>query len=378
MQIRMIDNLAEFRAARDGWDELLLGSGSDHVFLTHEWLLAWWEVFGGSHELFILEVKDGEKLLAIAPLMIKKGPVNKLQFIAHEISDYMDFIVAGRARECFEMIFKKIGEQAPRWDWAEFIYLPETSPHIALWKEQILKTKGAVKRFFHDDVCVEIDLASRGINWLDFEKNLPAKRRNDLKRCLKLLNQQGEIEFHKFKDFSRIKDLFQVFVESHKKRWRSKGRDSQFFSGQTLAHYLNLAEKMSGRGWIEVSSLTHKGEPIALAFCYVYAGRYYYYTPAFNPEYARFSPGNLLLKYLIEAAYQDGLEYFDLLRGNEPYKYVWSKAEVRLLRAQIYNATSRGLAQYVSDRAQRKIRPLLRKLPMLVKARDLIKRWRAK
>jgi hypothetical protein len=39
------------------------------VFITPEWLQAWWQVFGSGRELFIHVIRDGESIIGIAPLM---------------------------------------------------------------------------------------------------------------------------------------------------------------------------------------------------------------------------------------------------------------------------------------------------------------------
>ena len=50
-------------------------------------------------------------------------------------------------------------------------------------------------------------------------------------------------------------------------------------------------------------------------------GRYYYWMPAHDPSTAIYSPGRLLLEFLLEQSYQRNDEQFDFLLGDESYKW---------------------------------------------------------
>jgi len=78
----------EFKGLAAAWSSLLQESASDTLFLTHEWLNAWWEVFGSERELYILLVRDSEELIGIAPLIRREVrhygllPFRRLEFLA--------------------------------------------------------------------------------------------------------------------------------------------------------------------------------------------------------------------------------------------------------------------------------------------------------
>lgn len=373
MQAKIIDTDKGFNDLKDTWSQVLAQSATNHIFLTHEWLSAWWEDYGQGNRLFIIVVEDQDAVIAIAPLMITKG--KKLQFIAQEISDYLDFIICRNRTECFEMIFRAI-QDCPDWDWADLAYLPADSPNYEHWARSLAAIPAVRKSLGPDGVAIVLDLKTGGKQWTDIESSLPGKRRKDLKRCAKLLSREGDLELIRAKTYPEIAEQFRHFVENHRRRWGRSGGGSQFDDPRQVAHYLNVARKLSARGWMELSSLKLNEKYIAMAYGYTYEGRYYYYTPAFDPDYWKYSPGNLLIKSLIEAFYQDGsIEIFDLLRGDEDYKYVWSKKELGLYRAQIYPLKLATLCRWLTQRAASSLLPLLRKVPGLKKMRSLARRW---
>src|SRR5688572_23474241 len=70
------------------WQRLLSQGDTDVVFLTKEWLEAWWTTVGQGELLLIAAERDGE-VIAIAPLFALEGMVF---FLGAGESDYLDFI----------------------------------------------------------------------------------------------------------------------------------------------------------------------------------------------------------------------------------------------------------------------------------------------
>jgi CelD/BcsL family acetyltransferase involved in cellulose biosynthesis len=366
-RVRLITQPGEFWRLAESWNDLLAHSGFNVVFLTHEWLSAWWRDYGAGHELFIIAVEDDAKLIALAPFMITRE--KKLQFIGHDISDYLDLIIAAEPAECFRLIFNEIKKRQGDWSFAEFIYLAQDSPFFLLWRKELDGLTALRKSLRRDCASVVLDLVKAGGNWAVLEKNLPSKRRNDLKRCPRLLGEQGSLSFQRLATLPEITAAFAHFAAHHKRRWQEDGQGSQFDNDRQIEHYLNIAGALAPRGWVELACLKLDDNYIAMAFGYVYGDRYYYYTPTFNPDYWKYSPGNILIKYLIESFYAEGrIKIFDLLRGEEKYKYTWSKDERQLYRARIYPQRldsailliKHSLVQAVLPRLQRY--PLLRKI----------------
>lgn len=104
-RIDVVDDASAFAELRDEWNELLASSRSDCLFLTWEWLHTWWVHLGQGKRLFIVTVRDGSGLVALAPLTMTRSwigpigvPVLELAGTGSIGSDYLDFI-ADSARE---------------------------------------------------------------------------------------------------------------------------------------------------------------------------------------------------------------------------------------------------------------------------------------
>ena len=59
---------------------------------------------------------------------------------------------------------------------------------------------------------------------------------------------------------------------------------------------------------------------IAFHFGFLYNKKFLWYKPSFDVRLAKHSPGEVLLKELLEYAYARGCEEFDFSIGEEPFK----------------------------------------------------------
>ena len=69
MRVVQIQSETELQGLKPAWDALLRESASNTIFLTWEWVTAWWSAYGKPGELRILAAFDDRDVLrGIAPL----------------------------------------------------------------------------------------------------------------------------------------------------------------------------------------------------------------------------------------------------------------------------------------------------------------------
>src|SRR5439155_24123212 len=124
---------------RPAWESLLRDADSDTIFLTWEWITAWWSSYGTSGELRVLLASDANGALrGIAPLrsqVVRKygQRVNALCFIGDGSfdSDYLDFIIArGYEQEVMESFLAYWGSDVERGTILQLNEIPEASPNL--------------------------------------------------------------------------------------------------------------------------------------------------------------------------------------------------------------------------------------------------------
>ena len=107
-------------------------------------------------------------------------------------------------------------------------------------------------------------------------------------------------------------------------------QDNQEFYKELV---LNLLDKK----YIKFSKLEYNGIPIAFHFGFEYNDKYIWYKPAFNVDYKKYLPGNVLLKYLIEYTIENDLKEFDFTIGNEVFKNKYANGFRQNKQFEIYN-----------------------------------------
>src|SRR5262245_29792414 len=70
MHCEIVHDPAEFARLAGAWDELAQ-KAQVGLFLSHRWLSAWWSAFRGIDELWVLTLRDGERLAAAWPLHLR-------------------------------------------------------------------------------------------------------------------------------------------------------------------------------------------------------------------------------------------------------------------------------------------------------------------
>ncbi|HVS53818.1 MAG TPA: GNAT family N-acetyltransferase [Opitutaceae bacterium] len=97
-------------------------------------------------------------------------------------------------------------------------------------------------------------------------------------------------------------------------------------------------------------------------------GVWHYWFPAYDPQWARYGPGLLLLDEITRAAAAHGIGYIDLGKGDASYKRAWATGAIPLLEGTI----TRGGVVTAYRRGVASLRGAVKNSP----AGPLLRRWR--
>jgi CelD/BcsL family acetyltransferase involved in cellulose biosynthesis len=107
--------------------------------------------------------------------------------------------------------------------------------------------------------------------------------------------------------------------------------------------------------------LSAGGEVIAVHLGASHEGRTYWWIPSYGPEFAKFSPGRLMLESLLRASFERGDHEFDFLIGEEAYKWHYA-THTRVIGA----AGTPPLSLRVEKELKRQAKRALRGMPWLL------------
>lgn len=343
LKLSVVKSRDEFYELRKDWNTLLDNSAQDTIFLRWEWLYNWWMVYGGAYgRLYIYVIKEGNDLLGIAPLFLKRKnlllPFKEACFLGSDSSDYLDFIMMRNREEELYHALLTFMDRDKSWDLLKLADMPSTSKGLPLMLSFYSGKRINIDREYN--VCPYIDLTP---SWEDIYKLLSSKLKNTIRRKTKSIGKEHKIDFIEVSGDEISEDILLEFVRLNGLRLKEKGMRSPFSDPDFLNFHKEIM-KAFDKGVINLCFMKADDNFIAVIYYFQYNRKYYYYQSGLDPEWKDFSPGTLLFHHCIKTAHQKGCTEFDFMRGGEEYKSSWTGTNRYNSRARIYNNTPGGLA----------------------------------
>ena len=169
------------------------------------------------------------------------------------------------------------------------------------------------------DVCpvLTIPADARGLDDI-----VPAFQRRKLRMARHRLNRRGLWRVLGT-DAMPPADWLAALGRLHAARWRSRGETGVLADARMQTLLALALPELMARGLLRCWAIEIGGRLAGVYLGFHHAGTAYAWLGRFDPEFAAFSPGAVLMGHAIEAAVLEGAETFDFLRGREPYKYRW-------------------------------------------------------
>lgn len=355
--IRLTD-LAEINALRLEWENLLARTGNRSVFMTWEWLVTWWEIYGEGRELWWLVVKDEkDRLIGGAPFYRRwrqsglLPPRQELRFVGTGASvspEHLDVVAdAARSEECLQSLSRFLGEHASDWDLLTLTDVSDPNAHVyRLFK--VLAGEEAVT--VAEEQLPRAPFVALPDSWQAYCQSLSPKMRVHISRHRRKTARELGVHFERWSaEKSDFDSALHEFEKLFAARKESVGIGNKFEKAKGYrAFHRRLAERFARRGWLDLVFLRNGGGALAAEYGFQYEGILSNYQFGFDPGFARNNVFKVLRSYLLEDAIGRGLKEFDLLRGEEPYKYDWSavprsKKCFRCFSPNFYGRTLHGL-----------------------------------
>jgi CelD/BcsL family acetyltransferase involved in cellulose biosynthesis len=154
------------------------------------------------------------------------------------------------------------------------------------------------------------------------EDRLPNQLRRRLEYGRRRLAREGTLRFDWLRN-GDIQDGLTDLFRLHRERWRRKGQPGVLENPAVRKFHRAVAALFDARGELRLVRM-RVGDRVAAVYYGFQAFRQaWFYIAAFDPSIATANPGTVLLSEILRAAISDGVEAFDFLSGQEPYKYEW-------------------------------------------------------
>ena len=316
---RVLTRVEDLQTIRADWEQLFEDCPWATPFQTPAWQIAWWNELGGG-ELRLITLWGGRRLVALLPMFLWGDPgARRLSFVGAGISDYQDALVAEDARE--EGTRRLLGALASLDDEyaaCEIEDVPYGSP--------LLSTPPP------PGVRIQVEEIGASLNvplpasFAELERGLPWRFRRSLRTARNHLERAPCVEWV-LASRDEVDDLISELFRLHRLRWQSRRESGVLWDARVQAFHRTAARLLSESGRLRLWGLRLRGAFVAILYGFEHRGRTFAYLTGFDPGAEALSPGVAILRRAIEHAIAAGGSEFDMLRGNEAYKYRWNARE---------------------------------------------------
>ncbi len=326
MKVVEIRRDAELHELKPAWGALLRDSASDTIFLSWEWITAWWSSYGKPGELRLLAAFDDDgELRGIAPLRCQSvrkygQTVSALSFVGDgsNDSDYLDFIVAsGCEKPVMEAFFAHWRKELDRGTVLLFNEIPESSPNLA-----VLKTL-AEPSVLWKETAVPCGAVRLPQSWEDYLSMLRPRFRTQIRSVLRNLESRPEVQFGFCKDPQQIQRMLPVLFDLHARRWAQDGKPGVFGWDRKRDFYLALSSQLIERGWLRFSWLEWNGRVLACQYGFAYRDTYFHLQEGYEPASEHWKVGLGLRAWSVREFLKQGIREYDFLGGVGRHKTDW-------------------------------------------------------
>ena len=306
-----ITKILEIKDAHEVWSKLLESCPENTVYLTPEWQETWWSSFGQDKEMSGFYIQGVSGAIGIASLSKQQDTISLLG--NSETFDYNDFIIApGYEKEFFETVLDHL--ESEDFNRLELYSLRESSPTL-FYLPQLARDRGYTVDISEEDVVPGLELPQE---WDLYVASLSRKDRHELRRKFRRLESLPSWRWYIVEDEDSVLSHVDEFLRLMR---LSAIEKSEYMNAEREIFFRHITKTMASLGLIKLFFLEIDGLNVASSLCFDYGRSRLLYNSGYDPEASYYSVGLLMTALCIKDAINIEFQYFDFLRGSEPYKY---------------------------------------------------------
>lgn len=318
MQVEIIQREADFQSLERSWNDCLAAMPDGNPFLSHQWLRAWWSSFGEDKQLSVLVMRDGDFLIAAAPLCRARLPyyglpVEQIVFIGTQTFDRLSFLHRGADLAPLHEMWSHLSGLCTGRALVRLEGIPEGSPTLSagrclpgVWAEERSSTLP----------YVPIERT-----WDEYRKGLTHKFRSEMRTRVKVFERWGAWRL----DICRGSEVRAHLETLAALESASAKPDSgaAFLIDERNRRFMADLLHDCGPAVPVLLRLLIEDQLIAYVLGFIHGRVFCAYNTAYLPGYEKGSPGKWIMDQALKFAFDQGLAEFDFLRGGFSYKERW-------------------------------------------------------
>ena len=311
VRIETVSSEAEFARLAGNWDELVRTMPRPSPFLLHGWLLEWWRHYGGENELAVQVAYRGDRLVGALPLCIRRrGRLRVCEFVGGTGAALADLLVApGEEVSAVSPLADQAASSGH--DFVNLFGLPASSRLVEALPLNALRL---IER-------LEAPVLDLSPGWdAVYAAKLSSRQRGHRRRRRRQLEALGTVETSVARTREELEpeleDVFRVYAS----RWQGRRDVSGFITPTGRRFYRAALLRLADLDVPRLVTIRLDGQAIAFALSLQVSWRGYGLTTAFDPAFARVSPGWEAILLRLETAADEGVTRFEFLGAAMPHK----------------------------------------------------------
>ena len=243
---------------------------------------------------------------------LSRGPDGTLRFAGGELTDEQDVVApAGHEHAVASAVAGWIAADGPPRVGLE--YVPEDVPTLGTMAAVLGERGYRVKR----SRLVTSPRLRLPDDFAAYVQSLGKKERHELRRKIRRLEGSTKATFRFATEAERPATLDRFFA-LHR---LSRGQKADFMTPDVERFFRDVADALAPLGRLRLGVLRAHDEDAAVLFAFAYRGTLALYNAAYDPALASLSIGIVGHAWAMREAMAERFDTYDLLRGDEPYKY---------------------------------------------------------
>jgi CelD/BcsL family acetyltransferase involved in cellulose biosynthesis len=319
MNHKIVSSLEELDQYRKDWESLRLECHSS-VFTSFDLVRLWLDSYRDAYQPQVVVIEDQDRIVGLAPLCAHKFsmaglPVRALSMVGfgRNIMSYSLLSIMAKNDDAKVLSELVQGIKRTKWNLMQLFALDPTPSTLRFL--ELIKAGNAwqpyaeVKNIFYE-FPAEGDIAAR------FGKN----SRRLLKRIRAELEREGRIQVRVVRTAEEAEIAMNLYVHQHLERWDKKG-GSILRDGRNNRQLVDMGKMVVGTGMGIIHEMLIDGEVAAQSLVLFDGDVVRGYRIGMIDKFEEFSPGKLLIMLVMEDLRARGFKGYDLLRGDEDYKF---------------------------------------------------------
>ncbi|MBI4627386.1 MAG: GNAT family N-acetyltransferase [Candidatus Rokubacteria bacterium] len=315
------------------------------------WARACAETFASDGELQVVVVGE-PRPTAIAPL-VRRGRLGRLELLGvRELHEPMDFLYADVfALEQLARALAGLGSP---------IFLrriPADSPVVSAMRNAYDGRGIVICRPVGGCPWIPLDGS-----WTEPERHLNSSRRSALRRAERIAQTMGEVSYEVLSPNPlEVKSLLAETFRIEAASWKGRAGSALLCDAARGFFYLRYGAAACQKGILRLCFMRIGGRAAGMQIAVETGQSFWLLKIGYVDEFARCSPGMLLLRETIRHAAARGLRSYEFLGAVEPWTRVWTERVRECVSLRAYHHTMQGSAALVVDVAEAGVRRLVSK-----------------